>query len=225
VAEADGPGARLVVSRLEHLAAWELVRALGDHPSALAGTVSLDLFAAAPGEARRPADRRELPVDGSCVLSYTRRANGSWEAPAVFAELHNHASRDLFVSVLDLTDRFRCHPVVPTVKLGAGRSFAVADGDPIPASLPADEEVVPGASVRDWLKVIVSDVDFDATSFTMQPLDQPRPRTRSRPSSRSTLDRLAARAVTRDLGEPEPDAPVAQWSASTLLLEVRVPDA
>ena len=100
----------------------------------------------------------------------------------------------------------------------------VADGDPIPASLPADEPVVPGATVRDWLKVVVSDVDFDASSFTMQQLDQPPPAaTRSAGQFRSTLDRLAARAVSRDIGGAPADAPPAQWSASTLVLEVRVP--
>jgi len=128
--------------------------------------------------------------------------------------------------VLDLTDRFRCHPVVATVKLGAGRSFAIADGDPVPASLPADDAVVPGASVRDWLKVIVSDVDFDASSFTLHPLDHPPPpTTRGNRAFRSTLDRIAARAMTRDLGGADPDeeAPTAQWTASTLVLEVRVP--
>ena len=221
---ADGAAARLVVSRLEHVASWELVRALGDHPSPLVDVVTLDLFEARPGEARRPADRALLPTDGSCVLSYATRADGTWQAPSLFMELHSHADRDLFVAVLDLTDRFRCHPVVPTVKLGAGRSFAVADGDPIPASLPADEPVVPGATVRDWLKVVVSDVDFDASSFTMQQLDQPPPATtRSAGQFRSTLERLAARAVSRDIGGAPADAPPAQWSASTLVLEVRVP--
>ena len=221
---ADGSAARLVVSRLEHVAAWELVRALGDHPSPLVDVVTLDLFEARPGEARRPADRALLPTDGSCVLCYTRSADGTWHAPSLFMELHSHADRDLFVAVLDLTDRFRCHPVVPTVKLGAGRSFAVADGDQIPASLPDDEPVVAGATVRDWLKVVVSDVDFDASSFTMQQLDQPPPAaTRSAGQFRSTLDRLAARAVSRDIARAPADAPPAQWSASTLVLEVRVP--
>jgi hypothetical protein len=165
-----------------------------------------------------------LPADGSCVLEYRRRADGNWEAPALFAELRSAADRDLFVSVLDLTDRFRCHPVVPTTKLGAGRTFALADGAPIPASLPAGAAVVPGARVRDWLKLIVSDVDFDATTFTMQPLDEPRPLTRGRRAPRSTLDRLAARAVSRDIGAAPAETPVAEWTASTLLLEVRVPD-
>jgi hypothetical protein len=215
-------GARLLVSRLEHLARWELIRGLGDHPSALADAVSLHVYEARPGENRRPTDRQPLPTDGSCVLTYTRQLDGSWLAPAVFLELQSHAERDLHVAVLDLTDRFRCQPVVPTVKLGAGRPFALEDGKPVTASLPAGEEPAPGASVRDWLKVIVSDVPFEASSFTMQPLGKPPPpRTRSVPGS--TLERLAARAITRDVGAGPGDEPVAQWSASTLLLEVRVP--
>ena len=68
VDEADGAGARLVVSRLEHVAGWELVRALGDHPSPLADLVTLDLFECQPGETRRPARpaRRSPPTAAAC---------------------------------------------------------------------------------------------------------------------------------------------------------------
>jgi hypothetical protein len=222
VAVADDAGARLLVARLEHLARWELIRGLGDHPSALSDAVSLHVYEARPGEVRRPPDRGPLPTDGSCVLMYTRQPDGTWRAPAVFLELQSQAERDLHVAVLDLTDRFRCHPVVPTVKLGAGRPFALQDGKPLTASLPADEHPVPGAAVRDWLKVIVSDVPFEASSFTMQPLGQP-PRSRTRSVPSSTLERLAARAITRDVGAEPAGEAAAQWSASTLLLEVRVP--
>ena len=104
--------------------------------------VALDLYAVDGDERRRPDGRRPLPADGSCVLTYRTRPDGTWEAPQVFMELRSSAERDLYVAVLDLTDRFRCEPVLPTVKLGAGRSFALADGDPIPASLPPDEAVV-----------------------------------------------------------------------------------
>ncbi len=225
VADAGGAGARLVVSRLEHIAGWELVRALGDHPSPLAGLVTLDVFTAEPGETRLPTGRGPLPTDGSCVLTYELELDGSWRAPAVFMQLRSTADRDLFVAVLDLTDRFRCHPVVPTVKLAAGHVLALNDGDPLPATLPDGAAVEPDASVRDWLKVIVSDVDFEATSFTMQQLDAPPiPSTRGVP--RSTLDRIAAKAARRDVGaavEPGASTPVAQWTASTLVLEVRVP--
>jgi hypothetical protein len=224
VEDAAGPGARLVVSRLEHVAGWELIRALGDHPSPLADLVALDLFECQPGETRRPADRPPLATDGSCVLTYTSQLDGSWLAPAVFMQLQSHADRDLYVAVLDLTDRFRCHAAVPTVKLGAGRALALNDGDRLPATLPDGVPIEPGRSVRDWLKVIVSTVDFEATSFTMQQLDAaPPPVSRGLP--RSTLDRLAARAVRRDVGpvDAADSAPVAEWTASTLVLEVRVP--
>ena len=137
VDDADGAGARLVVSRLEHVAGWELIRALGDHPSPLADLVTLDLFECRPGETRRPADRAAARHRRQLRARRTRRQlDGSWAAPAVFMELHSHADRDLFVAVLDLTDRFRCHAVVPTVKLGAGRPLALNDGDPLPATLP-----------------------------------------------------------------------------------------
>jgi hypothetical protein len=225
VADAGGAGARLVASRLEHIAGWELVRALGDHPSELAGLVSLDVFTAAPGETRLPAGRTPLPTDGSCVLAYEQQLDGSWLAPAVFMQVRSAADRDLFVAVLDLTDRFRCHPVVPTVELAGGHALALNDGDPLPATLPDGVPLEPGASVRDWLKVIVSDVDFEATSFTMQQLDAP-PLAPTRGVARSTLDRLAAKAARRDVGggvEAGGSTPVAQWTASTLVLEVRVP--
>jgi hypothetical protein len=159
------------------------------------------------------------------VLTYRRQLDGSWLAPAVFMQLQSHADQDLYVAVLDLTDRFRCHAAVPTIKLGAGRPLALNEGDPLPATLPDGTPVEPGRSVRDWLKVIVSTVDFEATSFTMQQLDAPPPAV-NRGVPRSTLDRLAARAVRRDIGagvDPASSTPVAQWTASTLVLEVRVP--
>jgi hypothetical protein len=224
VPDAAGANARLVASRLEHLASWELIRSLGDHPSALAGAVTLDLFEARKDETRRPADRQPLATDGSCVLEFAARADGGWDRPAVFMELHNHADRDLFVAVLDLTDRFRCHPVVQTEQLAAGRRLAINQGQPITASLPDGVEPTSGAKVRDWLKVIVSDVDFEASSFTMQQLDDPPPPQTRSAGPRSTIDRLAGKAVRRDLGgDPSDDTPIAEWSASTLVLEVRVP--
>ena len=73
---------------------------------------------------RRPPDRPPLATDGSCLLTYTRQLDGSWAAPAVFMQLQSHADEDLYVAVLDLTDRFRCHAAVPTVKLGPGRPLA-----------------------------------------------------------------------------------------------------
>ena len=171
-------------------------------PSPLAGLVTLELYPCRRGEQRRPPDRQPLATDGSCVLPYAPQLDGSsWLAPSIFMELQSHADRDLFVAVLDLTDRFRCHPAVRRCKLGAGRPLALNDGAPLPATLPAGVPVEPGRFVRDWLKLIVSDVDFDASSFTMEQLDDPPPAA-SRGVPRSTLDRLAAKAISRDIGDP-----------------------
>jgi hypothetical protein len=217
----DG-GARLLVCRLEHVARWEQVRALGGHPSPLAAAVVLDVFAAEPGEAARPADRLPVAASGGYELAY-RRDDRAWLPPSVFMELRNTSSDDLYACVLDLTDRFRCHAVLPTVRLAAGHSVALWDGVPIPLTLPEDRPVEPGAVARDWLKVVVSDVDFDAAAFDLPELDEPEPPpSTTRSVTWSTLARVAARAVTRDIGGAPP-AITARWAADTITFETTVP--
>jgi hypothetical protein len=216
--------ARLVVSRLEHVARWEQIRVLGDHPSPLADAVGLELYEAVEGEERRPADRRPLPSDGGYQLAYRPGAGGTWLPPRVFVELRNQSDDDLYVAVLDLTDRFRCHAVLPTELVGRGRTLALWSGAPIPASLPVGRPVVPGAKAKDWLKVVVSDVDFDATSFDLDALDEPVSRSAAvRAAPRNTLERIAGKARSRDFGPGGASPPVARWSATTVTLETRVP--
>jgi len=221
----DTPGAaRLVVSRLEHVARWEQIRTLGDHPSPLAEAVALDVYEAREGESRRPADREPLASDGGYALAYERCPDGSWRPPHVFVELRNRSDDDLYVAVLDLTDRFRCHSVLPTELLGRARPFALWAGAPIPASLPTGRPVVPGALARDWLKVVVSDVAFDATSFDLDALDEPvSRRATARAAPRNTLERIAGKARSRDIGAADDTPPVARWAATTVTLETRVP--
>ncbi len=216
--------ARLVVAHLEHIARWEQVRSLGDHPSPVADAVTLDVYEAMEGETRRPSDRPALVADGGYQLTYHRGVDGLWQPPRVFVELRNESEDDLYVAVLDLTDRFRCHAVLPTELVGHGRSYALWSGAPIPASLPAGRPVAPGAAARDWLKVVVSDVDFDATSFDLAALDEPSargPSTRGAP--RNTLERIAARAHRRDFAAADPAPPVARWAATTITIDTRVP--
>ena len=65
-----------------------------------------------------------------------------------------------------------------------------------------------GAHVRDWLKVVVSDVDFDATSADLPPLDEPVTARRSARPPRSTVERVFAKAVHRDVGSTGPRRPM-----------------
>ena len=181
----DEAAARLVVSRLEHLARWDQLRTMGDHPSRLNGAVTLDLWKAGDGENADPADRLQLPPGDSYELQYRLDATScSWTAPSVFIDLHNRSDEDLFVALLDLTERYRCDPILPTQLLPAGSSVSMWDGSSVPVSLPAGRAVTPGARGRDWLKVLASDVAFDANSFELPALDHadpPRPTARTAP--------------------------------------------
>ena len=221
---AGDDGARRVVARLEHVARWEQVRALGGHPSTLDGAVRLDVFAAESDETVRPADRQPLSTTGDYALAYRTVANGPPLPPLAFIEVHNTTDEDLWVAVLDLTDRFRCHAVLPTVLLAAGHRHALWNGAAIPIALPAGRAVEQGAIARDWLKVIVSDVDFEATAFDLPALDEPPPeRTETRSTRpRGVLERLAAKAVSREIPDTPPPA-VSRWTATTVVIETTVP--
>ena len=138
----------------------------------------------------------------------------------MFVEVCNLTDEALWVAVLDLTDRFRCHAALPTVALAAGHRHALADGAVIPVSLPAGRPVEPGATARDWLKVIVSDVDFDASVFDLPALDEPPAERVGHPWVEAVEH---ARAVGHQGGDASggavtPDA-VSRWTASTVLIE------
>ena len=185
---------------------------------------TLDLYAVDDDERRRPDDRQPLPADGSCVLTYRPRPDGSGRRRRCSWSCATAPTRDLYVAVLDLTDRFRCHARPPDrpARRRAHRSRC-ATAIRSRRRCPPDEPVVPGAAVRDWLKVIVSDVDFDAVvvhDATARPAAAPHAVGEGVP--------LDARPARRPGGQPrrrrgDRTTPAAQWAASTLLLEVRVP--
>jgi hypothetical protein len=223
---ADQPGhdagaARAVVARLEHIARWEQVKALGDHPSRLRDAIRLVVYPAKAGETGRPAGRRPLAGGVDYRLDY-QLIDGHWQPPAMFLELVNTADRDLFVGVLDLTDRFRCHAsLFPTGRIHAGHTVVVWDGRSIPVSFPPGRGVTPGAVSRDWLKVIVSETDFDATAFELPAIDQPFEPTRSA-SAPTTLGRLAQRVLTRSVATPVASDANPDWCADTYAVTIGV---
>ena len=227
---ADQPGlgvssARAVVAHLEHIARWEQLKALGGHPSRLRDAIRLELFETRSSDPGQAADRQPLvPDSGDYRLEY-RRLGDAWETPAMLLRLVNTTDRDLFVGVLDLTDRYRCHAsLFPTALIAAGRTVAIWDGRPIPAVLPTDRPIVSGAIARDWLKVVVSEADFDASAFEMSALDEPFVVRRSAMMAPSVLERLAGRVLTRGA----PSGPAAgssnpEWCADTYAITIAVP--
>jgi hypothetical protein len=219
----DEGGVRLLVARLEHAARWEQVRGLGSHPSPLTEAIELGIYEARRDETTRQADRSPVASNGGYQFTY-RRDGEEWTPPSVFMDVRNTSDDDLYVAVLDLTDRFRCHAVLPTVRLAAGHTLSLWDGAPIPLTLPSGRPVVPGAVARDWLKIVVSDVDFDATAFDLPALDEPAAtRDVRRSGVWSTLSRVAARAVSRDIGDDVPPPVAARWAADTIAVETTVP--
>ena len=177
---------------------WEQLRGLGGHPSRLRDAIRLELFETRSSGPGQPADDTPLvAAAGDYRLEY-RRLGDAWETPAMLLRLVNTTKRDLFVGVLDLTDQFRCHAsLFPTALIAAGRTVAIWDGRPIPAVLPSDRPIVSGAIARDWLKVVVSEADFDASAFEMSALDEPFVVRRSASVAPSALERLAGRVLTR----------------------------
>ena len=137
--------------------------------------------AAAAGARAAPVRRRVpagVPPRAPVARAGCRRTS-TWS-------LRNRSADDLWVAVLDLTDRFRCHAVLETTLVGAGVELSLEDRRPIPVALPAGRPIVPGASARDWLKVVVSDVAFQATSFDLDALDEPVTRSAGRGGRRGT---------------------------------------
>jgi hypothetical protein len=223
---ADQPGqdvgaARAVVARLEHIARWEQLRALGGHPSRLRDAVRLAVYPASTGEVRRPEGRRALAAGSDYRLDYSL-VDGHWRAPAMFLELANTSDRDLFVGVLDLTDRFRVHAsLFPTGRIAAGHTVVVWQGRAIPVAFPPGRSVTPGAVAHDWMKVIVSETDFDATAFELPPIDEPFEVRRSAPTG-STLERLAHRVLTRGAPDAAASGSNPDWCAETYAVTIGV---
>ena len=213
--------ASVVVSQLEHVARWEQLRDLGSHRSALSDAVQLKIFPAAPDEMTLPSDRQPYGLAADYTIPYA----ASGEAPNVFMHLKNTADHDLYVAVLDLTDRLECDVLYQTKAIAAGAEDNVnAKGGPMRLTLSDGVEPVPGARTQDWLKIVVSESPFDANAFELAAVGEQARAVGPAPSN--MLELIAARTVSRAITAVDPTqlAPAgADWSASTVALVVEVP--
>ncbi len=166
-----------VVRSLEHIARWRQIRNIRNPMSRLAGQVRLEVIAPLPRETRTPQHRPGLRcgASGAIELEYIADEYG-FSPPCVFLRLDNLSDRRLYCVVLDLTDRFRSHiDLFPGAFIDPHASAAAGMGNLIELSFPPGRVVKPGASVRDWLMLFVSEDDINSDYFVLPRLDDRQP--------------------------------------------------
>jgi hypothetical protein len=198
----DGRGAAQAVARLEHIARWRQVKSLANPCSRLAGGIALELVPAHPDDRTVPRYRPALQAgsDGQIALAYRYGPQG-WSAPTIFVRLRNTTGRRLFGVLLNLTDRFRIHAgLFPGAFIGPAQVGVAAEGEPVVLALPPGRAVRPGAAVRDWLMLIVSEEEINSALFGLPRLGEPTPApTRAPIALAGIVERLGRTARDRDI--------------------------
>jgi hypothetical protein len=220
---ADDSGIEQTVRDLEHIARWLQVLNLESASPALEEAIRIDVIPA-PRDGSRPVRGYEPPPASELSFAYTRDG-GTWVPPSVFIRLRNTTDRKLFCVLLDLTDRHRMHAnLFPGEYIEQRWTAEAGNGGPITLTLPPGRPVEPGASVTDWLVLLVAEEPFSSAPFSL-----PRLREIPKEVSRNTrsgitgvLDRLGLLAVQRDLDAAPP--PVAlDWAVKVVELVTVVP--
>lgn len=212
----DHADAARCVADIEHIARWRDIKARGNPMSRLAGRVQLELVAAPAGGGPPPMAGPALRPDatGQVVLEYRRGAYG-WVPPRVFIRIRNNYPADLHCVLLDLTDRFRVHTgLFEGAPVGARYVAWAAGGQPIEFTLPAGQAAEPGASVRDWLMLLVSEQPFSTEPFALPGLGGLRP-------PADVTDRVGLATVPGTRGASRPLAH--DWATSVHRVLTRVP--
>ncbi|WP_333776464.1 caspase family protein [Streptomyces sp. IBSBF 3136] len=153
---ADAPR---VAECLAHLTRWHRLRDLAPRRSLLDGLVELEITRWGSREPLRP------DASGDIVCAY----GDDLRAPWLSIRLHNRSrDRTLWCVLLDLTDGYAANSVLyPGHFIGPGHTGHALDGDPVRLSLPASRPAVPGAEVRDWLKLVVADRELNTLPFQL----------------------------------------------------------
>ena len=211
----DHDGLVRTVLDLEHIARWMQVRNLTNPSLALENAVRIEIVPAGAG--------RPLPP-GNLELAYTWTGR-EWKAPEVFIRLRNTTGKRLYCVLLDLTDRHRIHAdLFPGEYVDRHWTADVGYGAPIAMSLPPDQTLEPGASVTDWLMLLVAEEPFNSEPFAL-----PRLRATARGPARGTdriglngvLDRLGLLATRRDAA-PAPRV-ARDWAVTVVELKTLLP--
>ncbi|WP_194908302.1 caspase family protein [Catenulispora rubra] len=207
----DAMSAAGVVADVEHIARWRGVKALENPSSRIAGAIRIEVSTVDPAGPRTDgASHGPLRTDQTGCIALEYAWDGSqWVPPEVFIALRNTSERQLYCVLLDMTDRFQSQlSLFPGDLVAPLHTAWAAEGSPIAFSLPPGADVVPGAEVADWLKVIVAEEPFNAAPFVLPRLGEPAPGRRD----------LAAGRL------PAADWTTADWTTAVLPVVTRVPD-
>ncbi len=213
VGQLDGlnaSGAKRAVERLEHMARWTQTARLSNPASSIQpGDVKLSIL----------VDDKEVP-EKEIRLEYQLK-DGKEVEPEFKFSMTNNSQRTLYCGLLDLTQRYRVSAKLleaGRVKLEPGETAWGCQGRPIPATVPKEAWEQGVIEYKDLLKLIVCTEDFDARLLEQLSLDTPRPRDRTKGSTRGisrdgSLNHLMRKLQTRDVGESEA-AEFDDWQAT-----------
>ncbi|GAB2604658.1 hypothetical protein Aab01nite_78380 [Paractinoplanes abujensis] len=180
---------------VEHIARWLQVWQRRNPASALGSPVRVEVLGA-DGTLLQPDSAGE----------YVLRYRGA-DPPELHLRLRNHSDRTLFCALLDLTPRFKVDPALfPGDYVAGGGVGDCLHGRRIKAFLPPAVPVVPGAVVRDRLKLFVAEGQFGVEPFLMPAL----------------AETSGPRGVYRDLGDAA--RPTGHdWTTAEVVVRIEVP--
>jgi hypothetical protein len=208
----DHLGAYRAVAALEHIARWHQVKHLVNPVSELREAIAVDVLDAESREVVDPTRLRYRP------------GKDRWIAPSVFIRLRNRTDTRLYAALLDLTDRFRIRAdLFPGHAIEPGQVAAAVDGRTVQFTLPAGQLPEPGATVRDWLLLVVAEREFGPRQFELPRIDNPVPPAGRAPRTfPGILDRIGRSAVHRDADAAELAAAY-EWATVLVPLATSVP--
>jgi hypothetical protein len=160
------------IADLRHIARWWRVRTLRNDDSNLAYSVLLEIVQPLPGETRLTRERPASPPgpDGTLRVAY-EDVRGERRWPGRFLRLHNTTNAPLYCVLLDLTERFAVDPLLRTARIEGGERAPVQEGKVVDFFWPDGWR---GTEYHDWLLLIVSTDEIDASPYVMDHLDQSR---------------------------------------------------
>ncbi|WP_371612602.1 caspase family protein [Streptomyces clavifer] len=213
----DRSDASDVVDCLIHLTRWYQLRDLHHMSSPLDGRVRIEVsdvhgMPSADGDA--PYGERVFRYGGG---------PGRLREPWVTVRIRNDSHVPLWFLLLDLTDSYASDPGLYRPDfIGPGCTGYALNGEPVRLGLPPDRPVRPGAYVRDWLKLIAAEHEFNTVPFQLGRLVPEAGRARLEPTAADGMLRLTAPASGhRDAGPARRQT--GQWATHTLALRTVVP--